>query len=66
MKFSIDGFYGFGLFTYGNKAYVSDALVLQLIDLEYQIMVKAKSLAFKSQRQYKAETFLMSQAALAQ
>ena len=39
-----------------------DALVLQLIDMEYQIMIKAQFLVSKSQ----AETFLMSQAALAQ
>ena len=41
-------------------------LVLQVLDLDCELLLKAQSVAAKSQGQYKAETFLLPQAELAQ
>ena len=43
-----------------------DTLLMQVLDLKYALRLKAQSVAAKSQGQYKAETFLFSQAELAQ
>ena len=45
---------GISLFT------PQDTLLLQVLDLEYALRLKAQSVAAKSQGQYKAETFLLS------
>ena len=43
-----------------------DTLLMQVLDLDYALRLKAQSVAAKSQGQYKAEIFLLSQAELAQ
>ena len=50
---------GISLFT------PQDTLLLQVLDLEYALRLKAQSVAAKSQGQYKAETFLLSPGELA-
>ena len=50
---------GISLFTQ------QDTLLMQVLDLEYALRLKAQSVAAKSQGQYKAETFLLSPAELA-
>ena len=42
-----------------------DTLLMQVLDLEYALRLKAQSVAAKSQGQYKAETFLLSPGELA-
>ena len=39
---------------------LQDTLLMQVLDLEYALLLKALSVAAKSQGQYKAETFLLS------
>ena len=43
-----------------------DTLLMQVLELEYQLLLKAQSVAAKSQVQYKPETFMLSQAEQAQ